>query len=136
MNISMKTSIYILLFFSSIVAISQERIPASPQIVIKIASGETVTAGNVILKFVEVLEDSRCPKDIVCVWAGRAKVKVAISGEHIYLKELELTIGEKNKNILGVFNGFTFKAFGLTPYPSSGITGKPSYTLMVLKEKI
>ena len=96
----MKTSIYILLFFSSIVAISQERIPASPQIVIKIAFGETVTAGNVILKFVEVLEDSRCPKDIVCVWAGRAKVKVAISGEHIYLKELELTIGEKIKIFL------------------------------------
>lgn len=94
MNISIKTSIYILLFFSSIVALSQERIPASPQIVFKIASGD------VILKFVEVLEDSRCPKDIVCVWAGRAKVKVAISGEHLYLKELELTMGEKIKIFL------------------------------------
>lgn len=90
----MKTSIYILLFFSSIVALSQERIPASPQIVFKIASRD------VILKFVEVLEDSRCPKDIVCVWAGRAKVKVAISGEHLYLKELELTMGEKIKIFL------------------------------------
>jgi hypothetical protein len=68
--------------------------------------------------------------------AGWAKVNVAISGESISLKELELTVGEKNKNILGVFNGFTFKAVGLTPYPSYGNTGKPSYTLMVLKEKI
>ena len=65
----MKTSIYILLFFFSIVALSQERIPASPQIVFKIALGETLTAGDVILKFVEVLEDSRCPKDVVCVWS-------------------------------------------------------------------
>jgi len=136
MNISIKTSIYILLFFFSIVALSQERIPASPQIVIKIVLGETVTAGNVILKIVEMLEDSRCPKDVVCVLAGLAKVKVAISGESISLKELELTVGEKNKNILGVFDGFTFKAVGLTPYPSHGNTGKPSYTLMVLKEKI
>ncbi|MCZ6595281.1 MAG: hypothetical protein O6943_10275 [Bacteroidetes bacterium] len=136
MNILIKASIYHLLFLYSMVAFSQERIPASPQIVIKIALGETVTAGNVILKFVEVLEDSRCPKDVVCIWEGRAKVKVVISGESISLKELELTVGEKNKNILVVFNGFTFKAVGLTPYPSSGITGKPSYTLMVLKEKI
>ena len=132
----MKTSIYILLFFFSIVTLSQEPIPASQQIVFKIALGEAVTAGDVILKFVEVLEDSRCPKDVVCVWAGQARVHVTVSGDRITTKKLDLIVTEKDKNILGVFIGFTFKAVGLTPYPSSGNTGKPSYTLMVLKEKI
>jgi len=132
----MKTSIHILLFFFSIVALSQERIPASPQIVFKIALGETLTAGDVILKFAEVLEDSRCPKDVVCVWEGQARVHVTVSGDRITTKKLDLIVTEKDKNILGVFDGFKFKAVGLTPYPSSENRGKPSYTLMVLKEKI
>ena len=132
----MKTSIYILLFFFSIVALSQERIPTSPHIVFKIALGETIVARDVILKFVEVLEDSRCPKDVDCVWAGQARVHVTVSGDRITTKKLDLIVAEKDKNILGVFDGYKFNVVGLTPYPSSGNTGNPSYTLMVLKEKI
>ena len=31
------------------------------------------------LRFEEVLEDSRCPPGMVCVWAGRVRVRVSLS---------------------------------------------------------
>ena len=136
MNIHIKAGIYLLLFLYSMVAFSQEQPSSTPQIVFKVSLGETLTVGDIDLKFVEVLEDSRCPKDAVCVWAGQARVHVTVSGDRITTKKLDLIVDEKEKNILGVFEGFTFKAVGLTPYPSSGNTRESLYTLLVLKEKI
>lgn len=41
--------------------------------------GEERRVGGVLrLSFVEVLEDSRCPVDVTCVWAGNAKVLIGI----------------------------------------------------------
>jgi hypothetical protein len=42
--------------------------------------GETVRVGDVEIRPLEVLEDSRCPLDAHCVWAGRIRVKVAVRG--------------------------------------------------------
>lgn len=42
--------------------------------------GETAQLGNVSVRPIAVVEDSRCPIDVTCVWAGRLTVRVAISG--------------------------------------------------------
>jgi hypothetical protein len=42
--------------------------------------GETVRLGNVAVRPLAILEDSRCPLDVDCVWAGRVRVKVSVSG--------------------------------------------------------
>jgi hypothetical protein len=42
--------------------------------------GEEVRLGEVRVRPIEVLEDSRCPRDVTCVWAGRIRVRVAVSG--------------------------------------------------------
>lgn len=55
-----------------------------PKIAVKLALGESVTLSGHTFEFVKVIEDSRCPKDVSCVWAGQAKVELAIhlaSGE-------------------------------------------------------
>lgn len=42
--------------------------------------GEQKTAaGRLHINFIEVTDDSRCPVDATCVWAGNAKVKLALS---------------------------------------------------------
>jgi hypothetical protein len=41
---------------------------------------EEVQIGDVRVKPLEVLEDSRCPPDVSCVWAGRVRLRVAVSG--------------------------------------------------------
>lgn len=45
--------------------------------------GETVVlrGTGAKIKFVRVREDSRCPTDVVCVWAGDAKIELLLSRE-------------------------------------------------------
>ena len=128
--------ICLLLFFSTTMVVAQDETTTTPQIVIKVSLGETVNMGDIILEFVEVLEDSRCPKDVDCVWAGQARVKVVVSGDGIIKEQLDLVIGKKNEYVIGSVNGFAIKAVGLIPYPSTKNTGKRLYSLLVLKEKI
>ena len=40
--------------------------------------GESITFGSVV-------EDSRCPPDAECVWAGRVQVRLAVDGESVVL---------------------------------------------------
>lgn len=48
---------------------------------VKVTIGKTKTAdrGKVSIKFISVVEDSRCPMNARCVWAGNAKIKVSVS---------------------------------------------------------
>lgn len=55
--------------------------------------GERVYVDGPYVTPLEVLEDSRCPADVMCVWAGRLRIKVRVdlgSGS----REHELTLGE------------------------------------------
>jgi hypothetical protein len=45
---------------------------------IQLAPGEQVAFGEELtVKFVRVAEDSRCPTDVACVWAGEVKVQLS-----------------------------------------------------------
>ena len=52
---------------------------------VRIALGETVAVGGVPVRFTRVVEDSRCPPDVSCVWAGRARVELVAAGETFVL---------------------------------------------------
>lgn len=52
--------------------------------------GETGRLTGVTVRPIEVVEDSRCPRDVLCVHAGRLRLRVAISG----LGERVLTLHE------------------------------------------
>lgn len=41
--------------------------------------GETVAAGGVRVTPLALVEDSRCPHDVQCVWAGRVRIAVRLS---------------------------------------------------------
>lgn len=41
---------------------------------------ETIRLGALTVKPVEVIEDSRCPVEMVCDWSGRVVVRAEISG--------------------------------------------------------
>ncbi len=87
----------------------------------KLKAGEQVTLKRTRLriKFVNVENDSRCPKDVTCVWAGNAAV------------QFRLSIGRKNKmvtlNTSGnakftpeiEYQGYLVKLVDLSPYPLS-----------------
>ena len=41
--------------------------------------GGTARLGDVTVRPIAVLEDSRCPRDVTCVWAGRLRLSAAVS---------------------------------------------------------
>ena len=47
---------------------------------VTIAPGETARAsdGSLKVRFVRVLDDSRCPTDATCIWAGEVKLRLAV----------------------------------------------------------
>jgi hypothetical protein len=44
-----------------------------------LARGETVEIDGLGVTFAAVLEDSRCPADVTCVWEGRASVNLNLT---------------------------------------------------------
>ena len=47
-------------------------------------------ANLVFVRFLDVLEDSRCPLDVTCVWAGNAKVAVELREQGKAANRIEL----------------------------------------------
>jgi hypothetical protein len=58
--------------------------------VVEARLGETVRLGGLSVRPIALLEDSRCPSDVQCVWAGRLRLRAAISG----VGEAELILGQ------------------------------------------
>jgi hypothetical protein len=58
-----------------------------------VALGERVRVGRLIATPRAVIEDSRCPLDVHCVWAGRLIVSTRIDGGG-WRETVPLTLGE------------------------------------------
>jgi len=132
----MKNFSLLLLLFIASFGYAQTEVAKTPQIVFKIGLGDTVTNDGIKIQFEEMLEDSRCPVNVQCVWAGQARVKVNISGPDMPEESLDLIVGKKDKNVLCTVNGYILKAMTLAPYPDTTNTEIKEYVLFILKEKV
>lgn len=81
--------------------------------------GQAVEIADFKLTPLEVIEDSRCPTNVRCVWAGRLRLKarINIGGK---ATEQELTLGEEQPVGTG-----TLKLVEAKPYPEQGRTIYP-----------
>lgn len=128
-------SLIILLFIASF-GFAQTEVAKTPQIAFKVDLGTTVTSDGIKIEFEAVLEDSRCPVDVQCVWAGQARVKVNISSADMPEESLDLIVGKKEKDVLCVVDGYVLKAINLAPYPDTTNEENKKYVLFILKEKV
>jgi len=63
---------------------------------VQLAPGEQVAYGShgLTVEFVRIAEDSRCPTDTTCVWAGEVKVQVATRTGGAEAVQHEIKAGE------------------------------------------
>lgn len=88
-----------------------------------IQGGETVELAtkHYLLTFVGVKNDSRCPSDVVCVWAGEATIQLdwrpsaTADGD---VGQIDLTIGADGMG-KAQFGRFSVTASNLLPYPKT-----------------
>jgi hypothetical protein len=88
-----------------------------PGVAFTLAPGQTATVrrADARVTFREVREDSRCPVDVQCVWAGDAKVEVTIArtGAPTETKTLSITPPENEVQT----GNMKLRFVGLTPVP-------------------
>jgi hypothetical protein len=56
-----------------------------------IAIGTNATIGGTLIGVLELVEDSRCPVDVQCIWAGTVRVRVSINS---YNRDFVFTLGQ------------------------------------------
>lgn len=92
--------------------------------------GGTVTGLNVSVSPQEVISDSRCPKEVTCVWAGTVEVRAVLStavshGEHV------LTLNEPQ-----LFGDYNVTLVEVTPEKTEAAIAESSYRFTFEIEKV
>ncbi len=80
--------------------------------------GQELYFGKASVSFLGVISDSRCPRQVTCIWPGEAKVLLGIklNGKY-YEKEVVVTGGRVD---IPLKNDFLLQFSHLRPYPETG----------------
>lgn len=134
----MSLLISFLMFFSMIgwgeLPRKVKRASLGQEFTLKVGQQISIKEAGLKISFASVAEDSRCPKDVKCIWAGNGKIVIKISKGGNKATELQLNTGLEPKQLR--FDEYDIKLVQLNPYPQSKSRIKPdSYavTLMVSK---
>jgi len=103
-------------------ATSERPAALGPGAPVHLSPGEEIPVDGsaVRLRFAGVVEDSRCPREVTCVWAGRAVVEiVATAGADGPERAVRLEVGAGPDGAAELF-GVRFTAAALEPYPRAG----------------
>jgi hypothetical protein len=97
--------------------------------------GQAVTKnGRLTVKFLELIEDSRCPEDVNCIWAGVGRIKIQLS-KNGKSSEFELNTNQRDKP--AVFQGYSVTLIDLEPRQSRTSKYSPSaYSATLTVSKI
>ncbi len=82
---------------------------------------ELANLGDLSIRFVDVVADSRCPTDLTCVWAGFCTVALAVWHQTDFLGTYELTLGpDPGQAVLNIGN-HQIRLHNLLPVPRTDI---------------
>jgi hypothetical protein len=106
----------------------------TPETVFNVPLTKTSTHDGVSITLVAVVEDSRCPRDTTCIWAGKAVVKILVSGADQELQEITVVFQNESQSVIATTEDTVFTALKLLPYPGDSIGKEVGYQLQVSKK--
>jgi hypothetical protein len=109
----------IIFLFSAFAKAQDSTTVEVPKIYIKAYNGKLAQIEATTIRLVEVLEDSRCPKGVDCIWAGNAKVLVEITSESGRKTTKEIILNGGRVAPIYSEEGLVISIKGLAPYPTS-----------------
>lgn len=94
---------------------------AEPRIPFQLAMGQSivVSATGLYIQFSRIIEDSRCPAAVLCVWAGQAKVALTVWGHAANPEEIVLATGNLDTPSVQEVSGYRVELLGVQPYPQT-----------------
>lgn len=97
-----------------------------------------VQSENIKIKFLDVIQDSRCPSDVVCIRAGEVAILVNVIKNNKNFGDFMLIISPGNEDLTSeIFDGYYIKLIKVDPYPNTSKKIELSdyvATLIVTKE--
>lgn len=97
----------------------EKTIVAEPGVAFSLHVGETAVlkGTGTRITFNKVTQESRCPTDVVCVWAGDASIDISLSPEQGAAESRVLTLSSPNSEAR--IGDLIIRFTGLAPYPST-----------------
>ena len=89
------------------------------QIKVLINRQKTIPGSKLTLKFVSLVEDSRCPRGTNCIDAGNAQITVKVSKSNGTAQTFELNTNSAPQFV--TFAGYKIKLTDLNPEPATNI---------------
>ncbi len=115
--------------------VGQSNAQTNQQFKLLVNRQKTVTKDKVTVKFISVVEDSRCPESTNCVWAGNAKIRIKVSKSKGASKTFELNTNLKPQTVM--FEGYEIKLVNLNPKPATNIRiNRNGYTATFVVSKL
>ena len=93
-------------------------------------------ATGLTIRFIEITDDSRCPRGTTCIWAGNAAVKVSVSIGRKPAKEFTLNSNLTPRSV--DYEGYTIAFVSLTPkitHTDAPASARPLLAVSVTKIK-
>lgn len=109
--------LFLILTLLAVVMVSSAYSYTPETISVKAGKQAVAKRSKLRIKFISVVEDSRCPNGAQCVWAGNAKIKVEISVPKGEKKTVEINTGTGPKG--DQVGGYAVTLDSLTPYPNA-----------------
>lgn len=97
-------------------------VSAQTRVILK--PGQQRTVSGLKIRFISVVEDSRCPENANCVWAGNAKVKVEVTSRRLGRKIFEMNTFSGPKG--NQFDGYAINLESLSPGRKTSDPIRPS----------
>lgn len=85
---------------------------------LRLALGAAADRDGHTVRFLEVVEDSRCPQGVQCIQAGRARLRIAVDGDEFVLSVPHERQAEDEPSMIE-WGGVQVVVTGLEPYPGS-----------------
>jgi len=87
---------------------------------VEIAYGKSARACGLTITFAELIQESRCPKTVTCVWAGVGEIRIVVKKGR---KSESLKISTREAQAKAF--GHTLTLASLDPYPEEPGTRDP-----------
>ena len=124
-------SLILTMIFGGAYAVSAQNVQ---EVTVRVKTQKSVMRDRLRIR-VAAIEDSRCPKDATCVWAGNAKVTIRVTNRNGRTETFDLNTNIDQKSVR--FGGYEITLGRVLPYPASNIRINPNgYTASFTVRKI
>jgi len=105
------------------------------KVTVQVNQQKTLSKSKITIKFVSLVDDSRCPTDVQCIQAGNGEIKIELRKVGSATKTVNLNTNTQPQSVS--FSGYTIKLIDLNPNPASNIRiNRNGYTATFVINKI